>query len=507
MAVASPYWPKQIHKGKKHDLDSRIPFSLQNAMRCLAYACLQGRLNTNLSDRVSLNDSILLMNYWKDDLPVFTEKLKRIKPQLLFIGSMTLGIPGAVQLAKIAKKILGDKVFIVLGGKHINETVYLRGQTVFHHKSSPLLLMSQGKIPIVFDLVVSGDGEDVVLEIAQQISRLRKKNSPLSRFFTNLKSLETARGNWIVGWVEKSKIHTIHSKGIPLDRGSLPTPAKVFGVNQSNNFPIFGSGPTAHIYSDMGKGCVLDCFFCSERRSINGELSSVKTGARRLYKQLKTAHESRASSAFCDDSIVLGGNVQQLNKFADFLEEQPIHIRFGVQLTVSLLLIGKIQETIIRLSSLGLTYVYVGLETGSEKIAQTIYKCKPGKQKWIEKNRSAIEFITKNNIDFGVSVLFGIGESQADRLHLLELLASWQKQYQGNPKVVSLNWAVHHPLFNSAPYDFLEWGTPTSDSRLALFQELFGEASVRYCMPGVNPPTLSELREIRKSFHKLSLKN
>jgi radical SAM superfamily enzyme YgiQ (UPF0313 family) len=92
---------------------------------------------------------------------------------------------------------------------------------------------------------------------------------------------------------------------------------------------------TAHVFSDMGRGCVYDCSFCSERRSVAGSLRDLPNAGNRLYRQLRDAHDviaqdhpGRGASAFVEDSVMLGGSPKLVDKFASLLEDHPLHIRF-----------------------------------------------------------------------------------------------------------------------------------------------------------------------------------
>jgi len=121
----------------------------------------------------------------------------------------------------------------------------------------------------------------------------------------------------------------------------------------------------------------------------------------------------------------------------------------------------------------------------------------------MERNERVVGLMAEAGIKYGVSLLFGIGEDQADRVRQLEELVRWQHAYAGNPCVVSLNWATQHPLFDAAPFDYVEWGTAPDSELLLWFQDMFGEASERYAF--VAPPTAAELRELRQIFAELQL--
>ncbi|MES3031582.1 MAG: B12-binding domain/radical SAM domain-containing protein, partial [Patescibacteria group bacterium] len=125
---------------------------------------------SNWRDKEALNATVVMYDY-ADDLFDLERKLREVRPNLLLIGAMTLALPGAVEIARMAKELLGDDVTVVLGGKHTSETIYREHSHVRNNPGSPLRLMSEGKIPHNFDVVVSGDGEYVVVKLGELVAK------------------------------------------------------------------------------------------------------------------------------------------------------------------------------------------------------------------------------------------------------------------------------------------------------------------------------------------------
>lgn len=503
VAVAAPHWPKR-GANESTTLNSRVPFSLQNALRLAAHNAITNSGawgESNWSTQQGLDESIRMYDY-ADSLPDFEQTLDKVRPNLLLIGAMTLSLPGGVELAKLAKERLGDDITVVLGGKHANETIYKKGQDVYHSPSSPLRLMSEGKIPPNFDVVVSGDGEYVITEIGE----LAAKHQDAKDVIAHLNDLHDSAGNWIVGHVRDGELRTLTSKGIPINYSTLPIAAEVFGFKGS--FKVFDTERTAHVYSDISHGCIYNCFFCTERRTINGT-PRMTSSAERLASQLNAVAEKGQQygdsvSAFVEDSILLMGNAGQLKKLRSLLDKQPI-IPFGGQITVPLFLRENVRQALFDLKEVGLTYLFTGLETDNEDVAESMSK-NIGKKSsdWMSRNELAISLATEADLKYGIAVLFGIGESHDERLSLLQTISGWQEKYNGNPCVVSLNWATQHPLRDVGTHDYTDWGTPADSERLPYFQSLFGEASERYPVDQ-NLPTIEELREIQSQFSRLKL--
>ena len=506
MAVSAPQWISNGGVINSYSLNSRTPFSLQNAVRLGAYDAL----NTNntwsqskWSNQDLLKDSVFLMNYFEEEKEFFIKKLLEIRPKILFLGAMTLCYPGAIKLAGIAKRYLGNEVFIVLGGKHPTETIYSSGD-IKHHSGSPIRHIQHNLIPNVFDLVVSGDGEEVVQNLGEVLGRDILDGLAFRNFSDYKDSFSNIKGRFILSWIDDEKVQNIESKKL-LDYDKLPSPVSLFGV--STRFPVFHKDYTAHVYSDIGKGCMYDCFFCSERRTVNGTVGHHKNPELRLYNQLKEVTDIHTSvSAFIEDSILLMGIPKNLNNLANLLEKDPLDISFGGQLTIDNLLDEKVQAGILRLKAMGLSYVFTGIETSNEEIAQTMSKNNHKKGNWMDKNKNALKFMLDIGLNVGVSVLWGLGEDHSTRIEQLKFLSKIQKKY---PKLncVSLNWATQHPLFNQSVHSFVEWGTDKNSEYLSYFIELFGEASEKYILDGIELPNIDELSELKSLFESLTIKN
>lgn len=489
-------------------LNSADPASLFNACRLAAYAAQHSndswsRSNWNCS-RAELRQKFMLL-YSLDDLTHYKALLERERPNIVFIGAMTLCFPGAVECARIAKETLGENVLVILGGRHPSETMYLemkalrKPSSVRHHLSSPLQLIRRGKIPPVFDFVVSGDGEHLIRAIGNAYGEMMETGD--NGLVDLMAKIEPCTpGDWILGCVTEDKVHYVISQAEPIDYSFLPSIAKMFGVSAA--FDVFEGRLTAHVFSDTGSGCVYDCMFCSERSSVTGGLKALETAAQRLYRQLKEAYEvisennsRRGASAFVEDSVLLGGSPKLIERFVTLLEEQPIDIVFGAQFTIDQIISRR--PLIERLAKVGLRYVFIGVETFEpDEIGGMSKDLGRKRASWYARFQEVLTILDLAQVKCGCAVLFGLGENHASRLRLLEAL-HFHRVRQGNPVVVSANWAVQHPLRGQdggANYEYLDWGTPKGEL-LDCFHK-FGEASLRYPLVGVEPPSLKEVQEV-----------
>lgn len=511
MAVAAPHWVARAGCEDVKSLNIGEPFSLQNAIRHAA-SLAEKRIGvwgkSNWNTIAGRKKSIVMLHYYRDEIDSLKNKLRKIRPQILFIGSMSLSFPGAIEIARAARDILGDKAFIVLGGKHTTETFYEDDGKINHHAGSPLLLMQSGRMGRCFDLVVSGDGEEIVVSIGNIIAKMLENSMPLTEFYNYSGELKEAGGGWIAGWVdEHNSMVTVKSPGKAINRKDLVSEIDLFGIK--NKFDIFGAKFTAHAYSHTSRGCIFNCYFCSERRKINGNPKDISKAPFWLYKQFRDVsdysnqnYSADAGSIFVEDSILLNGHLKALNIFCDLLELNKIKVNFGCQFTIDFILNPMNRPVLKRLQRNGLLYVFFGFETSNETIAASMSKNTNSDEKWIKRNVDVIRVLTGLGIRSGVSVLFGLGESQEERIGLLSFLTNVLKTC-GGPQVVSMNIATQHPLQgddDGLDYDYLEWGTQENSPYLPYFHTLFGEASEKYVLRDKRIPSLEDLKEIKKCY-------
>lgn len=506
VAVSAPELPES-HVGRLV-LGSNDPASLFNACRYGALLADRGVGSWADSNwavpRGQRRESLLLMHSFRDDLPQLERMLLRERPNLLLLGAMTVCYPGAIACARFARQVLGDKVCIVLGGRHALETIYRdRSGRIEHHPGSPLRQMAEGLLENCFDLVLGGEGEHFIPWLGERVAALERAGHPMTEIHRHLDGVTQVPGRWQLGWIEDDgRIRVVEGLRPAFDRNEMPVPCEMFGVRTA--FDVFDGRLTAHAFSDTGSGCAYDCSFCSERRSIAGPLVQLDTGAGRLFRQLDSVcrvvaedHPGRKASAFVEDSTLLAGSNTGLRQLVDLLGAANLDIRFGGQLTLDQILSRR--DLLRDLKSVGLDYLFIGIETFDPESIGGMSKDLGGNQgRWMHRTERALEMLADIGIQVGAAILFGLGEPHRHRLKLLQTLDEWRSLY-GGPDPVSFNWAVQHPLQGmdgGTGYLYQDWAIPAGPW-LEAFED-FGEASVLYPLAGQEPPRLEEVLEIRQ---------
>lgn len=513
MAVSAPHWVSKVGVSNVHSFNSKTPFSLQNALR----DCIDKAINgigiwskSNLAEKDNRKKAVLLLEYWEEEQIYFRERFIEISPDILFIGAMTLSLPSAIAIATEAKKLKGEKVFVVIGGKHCNETV----QKHENHFSSPLFLMAEQKIPPVFDLVFSGDGEKAITTIGEIIGTIKTQKDSFETFHFYKEKFEISKGNWIAGQFINGNMIYYEGKGGKIDYSTLAFPTQQFPLGRG--FSVFKTDFTAHAYSDMSKGCVYNCFFCSEKSSINGKVDANSfVPVERLSKQFMEVQELKEGqyrlssvSIFVEDSIFLGGFPVLIRQFCTVLSSQKVNIPFGCQFTIDTFNSNFEKGNIGLLKEVGLSYVALGIETIEEDIALKFSKNTNRKESWVIKTENVIASCKKLGLKVGMFLLWGLGESQLSRIKQLNRIRCWVKEYNIQIEV-GLNLATLHPLApknKNNTYTYIDWGTNKDSLYLPYFVKLFGEASVLYKNDTSNNfPSISDLEEIQELY--LDLEN
>jgi radical SAM superfamily enzyme YgiQ (UPF0313 family) len=460
-------------------------------------------------------DSIGMADDWPQAEVWLGEHLHRYQPNLVLIGAMSISFRGALEAARIIRASAYSKALVVLGGKHVTETMWIKDDQPCIQNGAPIHRDEAHS----FDLFVSGDGEDVVAELgeslaeAMAIKKLGPERAALTMELAEKRLLD-ARGDWAIFWRDHGTLKWLRGRGLNLRPDDYPLVYDAYPIDA--HFPVLERPFTAHAYSYTGRGCLFRCFFCSESADINGPIRGLENAGRRLATQMSRletialASGTSPLSVFVEDSILLQGAPGALRQFSEEMCRLTPDVKFGGQFTIDMLLDPVRQEYICKLARQGLSYVFIGLETMEDTIAAAMSKNHPrGRQNkltsWLSRFERAMQFLITNNIKVGISLLFGLGEGQNSRLAVLQQLKAWQNSL-GEPRIVSLNWAVKHPmreLLHPTLTDYTQWPVDPADPRLSIIQRLFSEASTHFCMAGVDMASFSDLRQIEAVFLQL----
>lgn len=245
------------------------------------------------------------------------------------------------------------------------------------------------------DFVIHGEGERTLIELLTAIKT-------------------DAEYDHISGISFKKNDHIVRTLPRPVlkDLDSLPIPAwDLVNIDSYRSIWSYKSGPM-YLNIVTTRGCPFKCNWCAKpiygNRYNSRSAESVVDELKFLVKTFGINH-----FWFCDDIFGLKpGWVQQ---FRDLIAKEQLEIKFKIQSRVDLLLQD---DTIDSLVDSGLDIVWVGAESGSQKILDAMEKGTTVKQIY-----QVTEKIKKRGTRIGFFLQFGYpGEDKSDIRSTISML-------------------------------------------------------------------------------------
>lgn len=284
----------------------------------------------------ALEDASLSVKIIDDDL----EKLGHLKvsqiatklePSVVGITATTSTIKNAFEYANIIRKVLPDSL-TVIGGPH---ATFMPEETL---KSCPSL-----------DAVVVGEGEEIMVELAEYGDR-------------NSAKLEDIKGI-VYQDLKNRNIKSNPPRPLIKDLDSIPFPAR-------HLVPFNSYGTTKDQTSDMitSRGCVFSCGYCSSSLIMGKKFRTRSPG--NVADEIEELMENYQikNIAFMDDTFML--NKRRADAIADEIKSRRLDIGFVASSRVDM--VDK--NLLEKLKSAGLSTLYYGVESGSQRILDLMKK-------------------------------------------------------------------------------------------------------------------------------------
>ena len=300
------------------------------------------------------------------------EKLSYFEPNLIGISSMTPMVPSTMLAAKVAKEACPDAT-VVLGGPHAT----FMDREILAQESS-------------VDIIVRGEGELTLLELAQKIAgqesidgvegiTFRKNGQPIQNqtrpYIQNLDELPYPA-----------------YKHFPLDKYRLF--GKLF-------FPVITS-----------RGCPFQCSFCTTSRTLGKQYRA--RSPKNIGDELELLkNEYHADSfTFYDDTLTL--DKQRIFEICDEIKTRKINIPWDCQTRVDQIS----EEVLARMKQTNCQQVFFGAESGCQDVLNWVKK-----RTTVAQNESAIKMAKKAGLFVAISIIIGYpGETAAMRKETLDFL-------------------------------------------------------------------------------------
>jgi radical SAM superfamily enzyme YgiQ (UPF0313 family) len=304
------------------------------------------------SHEVKIIDSNIL-NYTIGDVE---RELRSFNPDVVGITSVTSSIYEAYKVAETAKRIREDCI-VILGGPHAS--------------FMPRQSMEECKY---IDVIVRGEGEETARELIENI----EKGSSLNE----VRGITFRRGNEVIETEPRPFIKNIDDIPFP-SRDLLPMHLYKFnGVK----------------YTTMltSRGCPFKCSFCSSSRLFGGYWRG--RSPENVLEEMKIIYEEYGirNIEFIDDTFTL--NQERAEKICDGIVEQGWDISWGASSRVDTLS-KKLAE---KMKKAGCWIIYLGIESGSQKILDAIEK-----RITLEQVRKAVKILKDSGIQVLGSFIIG----------------------------------------------------------------------------------------------------
>ena len=306
------------------------------------------------------------------DLKQLKTKLACIRPNLIGITSMTPTIQSAFHSAQAAKEACPDTM-VVIGGPH---ATFMDEQVLAEEAS--------------VDVVVRGEGEETLLELAQNFSKPKA-----------LKKIE--------GITFRNNGQTIRTPNRPYiqELDELPRPAyKYFSLE---NYRLFGRKILPIMTS---RGCPSQCSFCTTARMF-GKAFRARS-PKSIVDELEWLRDEHGADAFSfyDDTFTL--DKKRAVTICEEIKNRKIGLPWDCQTRVS----QVSKELLVVMRDANAQQVFFGVESGCQTILDAVKKGTT-----VEQNRKAIKMAKDAGLFVAISVIIGYpGETRDMLMQTIDLV-------------------------------------------------------------------------------------
>jgi radical SAM superfamily enzyme YgiQ (UPF0313 family) len=259
--------------------------------------------------------------------------VKRLKPDIIGLTAATATIKTALRYVSEIKKNLSH-VFTIIGGPH---TTFL-----------PIETLSMSKD---LDAVAIGEGEETLLELAESY----EKNEP--NWPANVKGIAYRTKN--------DEIKITPMRPFIKDLDSIPFPAR--HLVPFNEYKLFNKdSPIGSMITS--RGCVFACNYCSSSH-LMGRMFRARTPKNVVDEIEELVYKYNVQTIeFIDDIFTL--NKKRALEIAKEIRSRKLDINFVASSRVDTIN----RELLLELKKAGLSTIYYGVESGSERVLKLMNK-------------------------------------------------------------------------------------------------------------------------------------
>jgi radical SAM superfamily enzyme YgiQ (UPF0313 family) len=292
-------------------------------------------------------------------------EIKNFHPDVVGITSVTPSMTEAYAVARTAKEIREDCV-VVMGGPHAS---FLQRQTLEECKE--------------IDVIVKGEGERTFAELVSGIERRESLDS--------VQGITFRKREAVVDNEPRPPIENIDEIPFP-SRDLLPV----------DKYKFAGRKFTAMLTS---RGCPFGCSFCSSSRLIGGNWRGRSPD--NVLAELRSVYEDYGigNIEFVDDTFSF--NRRRAEIICDGIIKEKWDLRWGASSRVDTLSPSLLEK----MRKAGCWIIYLGIESGSQKILDSI-----GKRITLEQSEKAVRIVRDAGIRVLGSFVIGFPQDDADAI-------------------------------------------------------------------------------------------
>jgi len=308
-------------------------------------------------------------------------ELTQLQPDIIGITSTTLTYKSATEIVKTAKETCPDSLTI-LGGPHV---------TVLDEQT----LREQPEV----DIIVRGEGEQTLLELADLASK------------ANLKELEEVAG---ITFRKNGQIVQTPDRPFIQNIDELPYPAfKHFDISK---YRIFGKTYLPVITS---RGCPFHCTFCLASRMCGRRFRA--RSPKNVVDELEFLRDTYGADAisFYDDTFTF--DRKRAREICKEMKNRKFDLQWDCRTRVDRIT----KEDLAILRDANCRLIHFGVESGSQKMLNAMKKGTT-----VEQNERAIKWAKEVGISVAISVIIGYPGETTDMLQqTLDFIYKTQPDY------------------------------------------------------------------------------
>ncbi|MEN6573846.1 B12-binding domain-containing radical SAM protein [Methanobacterium aggregans] len=274
-----------------------------------------------------LDDDIMQMGEEK-----VTQLVSKMDPMIVGLTASTSNIKKALKYVEKIKKTLPNTLTMI-GGPH---TTFIPFETLQENE--------------FLDLVVVGEGEKTVVELAQNYSKY------------GVKGLENVRGI-VYRTPDRNAIKIKEPQPLIKDLDSIPFPAR-------HLVPFHAYGVSKDQEGDMitSRGCVYSCEYCSSSL-IMGKKFRSRSPENVVDEVEELTNEYKIKNiAFLDDTFMM--NKRRAGEIADEIKSRGLDVSYVASSRVDM--VNK--DLLAKLKDSGMNTLYYGVESGSQRVLDLMKK-------------------------------------------------------------------------------------------------------------------------------------